>query len=198
MIENNPSNVASAFEMLLEEVEAEIDFVNNVGARAFEARDYDRAKEALERAGTITSFRDRVAALRQEWAVLAAAAESQEDEETKAERRDLGRLRRGLRTPEAMYQRPILQALSEMRGSGKVADVIDRVGKLMKPILKEVDYDPLASSPDMPRWRNTAQWARNAMVKEGLLKADSPRGVWEMTEAGRRALAQGNVTGAVA
>ena len=60
MIENNPSNVASAFEMLVEEVEAEIDFVNNVGARAFEARDYDRAKEALERAGTITSFRDRV------------------------------------------------------------------------------------------------------------------------------------------
>lgn len=198
MIENNPSNVASAFEMLLEEVEAEIDFINNVGARAFEARDYDKAKEALERAGTITSFRDRAAALRQEWAVLAAAAESQEDEETKAKRRDLGRLRRGQRTPEAMYQQPILRALSEMSGSGKVAEVIDRVGKLMKPVLKEVDYDPLASSPDMPRWRNAAQWARNAMVKDGLLKADSPRGVWELTEAGHRALAKGDVTGAVA
>ena len=36
MIENNPSNVSSAFEMLLEEVEAEIDFVNNVGSKAFE------------------------------------------------------------------------------------------------------------------------------------------------------------------
>jgi hypothetical protein len=33
MIENNPSNVSSAFEMLLEEVEAEIDFVNGVGPR---------------------------------------------------------------------------------------------------------------------------------------------------------------------
>ena len=32
MIENNPSNVASAFEMLLEEVEAQIDFVNGVVA----------------------------------------------------------------------------------------------------------------------------------------------------------------------
>ena len=31
MIENNPSNVSSAFEMLLEGVEAEIGFVNGVG-----------------------------------------------------------------------------------------------------------------------------------------------------------------------
>ena len=100
MIENNPTNVASAFEMLLEEVETEIDFVNGVGAKAFEGRDYDRAKEALEQAGTLAAFRDRVASLRKEWDELAAAAESQEDEETKAERRNLGRLRRGLRTPE--------------------------------------------------------------------------------------------------
>lgn len=198
MIENNPSNVASAFEMLLEEVEAEIDFVNNVGARAFEARDYDRAKEALERAGAITSFRDRVAALRQEWAVLAAAAESQEDEETKDKRRDLGRLRRGLRTPEAAYREPILRVLAQLGGAGRIGDVLDRVGAIMKPVLKEVDHDPLASSPDMPRWRNAAQWARSAMVKEGLLKADSPRGVWELTEAGRQALAVAERQGTVA
>ena len=31
MIENNPSNVSSAFEILLEEVEAEIDFVTRIG-----------------------------------------------------------------------------------------------------------------------------------------------------------------------
>ncbi|MEM7820360.1 MAG: winged helix-turn-helix domain-containing protein, partial [Candidatus Aenigmatarchaeota archaeon] len=34
-----------------------------------------------------------------------------------------------------------------------------------------------------------AQWARNAMVKEGLLASDSPRGVWEITAVGRRWLA---------
>ena len=38
----NPQDVASAFEILLEEVEAEIDFVNTVGSKAFEARNYDR------------------------------------------------------------------------------------------------------------------------------------------------------------
>ena len=190
MIENNPTNVASAFEMLLEEVETEIDFVNGVGAKAFEGRDYDRAKEALEQAGTLAAFRDRVASLRKEWDELAAAAESQEDEETKAERRNLGRLRRGLRTPEASYREPILKVLVAMGGSGRVADVLDQVGETMKSVLKEVDYDPLASGPDLPRWRNAVQWARNTMVKEGLLKADSPRGLWEISEKGRRSIAE--------
>lgn len=188
MIENNPSNVSSAFEMLLEEVEAEIDFVNGVGSKAFEKRDYDRAREALERAATLTTFRDKVAALRKEWEELAAVAESQEDEETKADRRNLGRLRRGQRTAEASYYRPILDVLVEMGGSGETGEVLDRVGQKMKGILKDVDFDPLASSPDNPRWRNAAQWARNAMVREGLLKAGSPRGVWELSERGRQAL----------
>lgn len=50
MIDNDPTNVVAAFEMLLEEIEAEIDFVSRVGARAFAARDYDKAREMLERA----------------------------------------------------------------------------------------------------------------------------------------------------
>lgn len=189
MIENNPTNVSSAFEMLLEEVEAEIDFVNNVGSKAFEARDYDKAKEALERAGVLTSFRDRVAAMRKEWDGMAAVAEREEDEETRAARRNLGKLRKGVRTPEAAFYHPILSVLERMGGSGKVADVLEKVKQIMKPVLKDVDYQPLASGPDNPRWRNTAQWARNSMIKEGLLKADSPRGVWEITDAGRRAIA---------
>jgi hypothetical protein len=37
MIENNPTNVSAAFEILLEEVETEIDFSDRTGAKAFEA-----------------------------------------------------------------------------------------------------------------------------------------------------------------
>lgn len=188
MIENNPSNVSSAFEMLLEEVEAEIDFVNGVGSKAFAGRDYDKAKEALERSGTLTAFRDRVAALRREWDEMAAAAERDEDEETRVRRRNLGKLRKGVRTPESAYYRPILQALDQMGGSGKVSEVLDQVGKIMKPALKKVDYDPLSSDPNHPRWRNTAQWARNNLIHDGLLKADSPRGVWEIGDKGREML----------
>lgn len=190
MIENQPQDVSLAFEILLEEVEAEIDFINGVGAKAFEVRDYDRAKEALERAGVLTVFRDKIAALRREWDLLAAAAEREEDEETRAERRNPGRLRKGVRTPESRYYEPILNMLVDMGGSGKVADVLEKVERVMRPVLKPIDYEPLASDPDNPRWRNAAQWARNSMVKEGLLKPNSPRGVWEISDSGRRWVAQ--------
>jgi hypothetical protein len=127
-----------------------------------------------------------VSGLRKEWTKINAAAEEKEDEETRIQCNNMGKLRKGLRTPESSYVLPILQALDQMGGSGKVSDVIDKVGEIMRPILKNIDYDPLASNPDNPRWRNTAQWARNSMVnEEGYLKKDSPRGIWEISEKGR-------------
>jgi DNA-sulfur modification-associated/Mrr N-terminal domain len=102
----------------------------------------------------------------------------------------VGRLPRGARTPVGDYYQPILQALNESGGAAKVNDVLERVEQLMKGMLREVDYEPLASD-SMLRWRKTAQWARDAMVKEGLLKSNSPRGIWEITEAGRMLLTKG-------
>jgi hypothetical protein len=190
MIKNNPTNVEAAFEILLEEIEAEIDFVNGVGSKGFEARDYDRAKEALEQAATLTAFREKVTELIREWKGL--EARQAQYETPKVTRRDLGRLRRGLRTREESFFRPILSTLLEAGGRAKMADMLPSVEKRMKGILKKVDYEPLASDQDMPRWRNTAQWARNTMVKDGLLKADSPRGIWEISDAGRKWLAKEN------
>jgi len=184
MIENNPGNVSSAFEMLLEEVEAEIDFVSGVGARAFSARDTTRAREAADRADALAAFRDKVDALRQEWAGL-AAAEQQEDDQTRTERQNLGKLRKGLRTPQEAYVPPILRTLEAMGGSGRAADVLERVGRIMKPVLREVDLQPLNSNPENPRWRNAAQWARNTLRQQGVIKGDSPHGLWELTDKGR-------------
>lgn len=117
---------------------------------------------------------------------MTIAAERNEDEQTRAERRNLSRLHKGVQTSKSAYYVPILKVLEEMGGSGSVAEVLERVHQLMKPVLKDVDYQPLTSNPDIPRWRNTAQWARKNMVIEGLLKNDSPYGVWEITDAGRR------------
>ena len=186
MAENNPSNVLSAFEILLEEIEAEIDYFTGVGSQALQGRDYNKAKELIDHAQAITNFRNQVSGLRKEWTKINAAAEEKEDEETRIQRNNLGKLRKGLRTPESSYVLPILQALDQMGGSGKVSEVLDKVGEIMRPILKNIDYDPLASNPDNPRWRNTAQWARNSMVnEEGFLKKDSPRGIWEISEKGK-------------
>ncbi len=191
MTENNSTSVAAAFEMLLEEIEAEIDFVNRAGTRAFEESAYDKAKEAIERAKQLTDFRAKADALRREWENLFAPEEDEEDMEAQAARRNLGRLRRGQRTREEAYYRPILEALQALGGSAQVNEVLDHVLEIMRSTLRDVDFEPLTSDPDTPRWKNTAQWARNAMVKEGLLRNDSPRGVWAISAVGVRFLHNG-------
>lgn len=193
MNESNPGNVLSGFEILLEELEAEIEICTRSGARAVENRDFGKAEAAIARAKMVTEFRDKVAALRKQWDVIGGADDDQ-DEEAKVERQNLGRLRRGLRTSEAAFYLPILQALDELGGSAKMQSVLNKVHKAMKHILRDVDYEPLSSNPDMPRWRNTARWARNAMRQEGLIKDDSPHGTWEISDAGRERLAQGKLS----
>ena len=96
-----------------------------------------------------------------------------------------GRIRKGLRTPEPAFFCPILQALSDLGGSAKRSDVFNLLEHSMRDVLKPIDYHILSSEAEQMRWQNSAQWARNLMVKEGLLRADSPVGLWETTEKGR-------------
>ncbi len=101
-----------------------------------------------------------------------------------------GRIRKGLRTPEPAFFRPILQALCDLGGSAKRSDVFNVLEHSMRDVLKPIDYQILSSEAEQMRWQNSAQWARNLMVKEGLLQPDSPVGIWEITEKGRAFLLQ--------
>ena len=193
MVKNNPGNVSAAFEMVLEEIEIEINSLDSAAAKASEEHDRKSAREALDAAEQITSFRDKVVSLRKEWQTLTSSFKGKShNETTRAESNNMRRLQRGLRTPETTFYQPIIHVLVELGGSAKLNEVLAKLEPRMKGILTSVDYEPVSSDPDLPRWRNTAQWARNTMVKEGLLKQDSPRGIWEITEAGRRYLARGN------
>ena len=187
MISSGQSGVLAAFEMLIEEVEGEVEFVNEQGALAFAKSDYGKAQEALKRAAEVTGFVKKVAELRRDWGKLAARAE---DATTQARRREFKRLRKGARTPEDAFRLPILTALDELEGSAALNQVLGRVGELMSGTLRDVYYGPLPSDPDTPRWRKSADWARNTMAREGLLKDDSPRGTWEFSHSGRTVLAR--------
>ncbi len=101
-----------------------------------------------------------------------------------------GRIRKGLRTPEPAFFRPILQALSDLGGSAKRSDIFTLLEQSMRDVLKPIDYQILSSEAEQMRWQNSAQWARNLMVKDGLLQTDSPVGIWEITEKGRAFLAK--------
>ena len=182
MAKQDNTGVDAAFEILLEEIESVIEEVNQSGGRAFSDGKLDIAQQILTQAQALTDYRSSVASLRENWGALYAV----QDEEVREiiSKRDLGRLKKGLRTKEAFYYTPILQVLSNMGGRGEIGEVLDQVHTIVKDSLKPVDKEPLASDPKVPRWRNAACWARCSMVREGLLKADSPRGVWEIAKAG--------------
>jgi restriction system protein len=67
--------------------------------------------------------------------------------------------------------------MMEFGGSTPAARILDRIGEKMKDVLNGYDRQPLPSQPKIARWNNNAQWCRNTLVQEGLLKADSPRGI---------------------
>ncbi|MCL6507024.1 MAG: winged helix-turn-helix domain-containing protein [Bryobacteraceae bacterium] len=179
----NHNEVYAAFEILLEEIEAAANGLNEAGAEAFRAGDYEKAKAAIEEATRLAEFREKVKVLQKEWAGLLPSrprVRKPKGRKTKA------RLPRGLRTPEDAFRRPILEALVELGGSAWIGDVLDRVEEKMKGVLNKYDYQPLPSDPRSKRWRNTAQWCRNTLVREGLVKGDSSYGVWEISDQGRK------------
>lgn len=179
------NEVNTAFEILLEEIEMVTNALNEQGAAAFKAGDYDAARRAIEEATRLTEFREKVKALQKEWAAMGTKAPLQKKTVKRTAKQ---RLPRGLRTPEETFRRPILEALVELGGKASIREVLDRVERKMAGKLTKYDLEPLPSDSKTVRWRNTAQWCRNSLVREGLMKADSPYGLWEISESGRKAL----------
>ena len=82
-----------------------------------------------------------------------------------------------------------------MGGKGKTKAVLDRVGEKMKAIFKPLDYAPHSSSQKQIRWRNSAQWARNTMANEDGRMKKTPRGLWEISDKGRKWLREEQARG---
>jgi restriction system protein len=81
------------------------------------------------------------------------------------------------------FRRPILEALVELGGRAPASEVLARVYQKIKDRLPEVDRRLTDSGA--PRWHKKANWCRYHLVRQGLLKADSPRGIWEISDLGR-------------
>jgi alkyl hydroperoxide reductase subunit AhpF len=189
MIENE---VNVAFDILLEEIELVVDQLNEAVKTAVDAHDYEKAQQTIEEIKKLQDFHGKIQALQKEWRNLAAGRYVTRQGKTQRVTRE--RLPRGLRTPEHAFRRPILEALVEMGGRAPVDKVLELVEIKMKGVLNDYDYQPLPSTPRHVRWKNAAQWERVTMVKDGLLKKDSPYGIWEITEAGRKWLEENENT----
>jgi hypothetical protein len=87
-------------------------------------------------------------------------------------------------TSQPEYALPILESLIFLGGSAKMSAVLEKVHEKMKDRLKTKDYEKLSTGAI--RWKNFAQWQRNTLKSSGYLKKDSPFGIWEITDEGRR------------
>lgn len=194
-------DIRTALDMLGEAVDARIVQMQRHGARQLEAGRYDDAQDTIARAKALEAALRDLRTVGQR--LLDAAAPSPQEATsppepqvptppTLRERPDASAtepLPRGRKTPRRAYRVPILRALVEAGGAARTARVLDRVYELMQHRLNDYDLQMKPSGRE-PRWRNTAQFERLRMVREGLLADDSPTGIWEITEAGRRYLAE--------
>lgn len=93
------------------------------------------------------------------------------------------RAKAGTILPEHEYDRPILGALvNAPHGRLPKTEVLAAVGQTLHERLLPADHEMMGNEP---RWAKRAQFRRLKLVQQGLMSADSPRGMWEVAEAGR-------------
>jgi len=165
--------IRTAQEMLLEALGAYAQELQRTGGEAFGAGELDAAEELLERAKVVRGLLEEYEALGQRLYEALGEEESPRPEPGT-----------GPTTHFGQYQGPVLQALVDLGGRAETSDALDRVHELMAAVLTPADHERVLSG--RVRWKSTAAWVRFRLVKEGLLADDSPYGVWEITEEGRR------------
>jgi hypothetical protein len=106
----------------------------------------------------------------------------------KRDRAKAPRAPRGSLLRDEAYELPILQVLEAAGGRAAKNEAIDALEPILGDQLTELDRSEIASGEI--RWRNRAQFVRLRLVQRGLMEKDSPRGVWELSRAGRTHLAE--------
>jgi restriction system protein len=178
--------VKTAIELLLEEVGRTYNALNRELQKAVELEEFDRVQRITRICQEVKAFKEKVENLKSEWDdIFSGVAYMPTKNGSCRKKENKSRLKRGLRTPEEKFILPILEALVELGGEAHASDVLKLVYAKMKNILNTYDYEDLSSN-NQKRWENTTQWVKYKMVEEGLLDRNVPRGVWRITEKGRK------------
>jgi hypothetical protein len=90
-------------------------------------------------------------------------------------------------TPHKDFTLPILESLEELGGKASRDAVLRKLEGKLNQSFKPGDFETIKNSAE-PRWRNRASFQRKNMTIEGLLRSNSPYGIWEMTPEGRQHL----------
>lgn len=82
------------------------------------------------------------------------------------------------------FRQLIIDALKKFNGKAKVKEVLDEIEQSLSGKFLPGDLETRQDGKTLV-WRNNAQWERMNMVRAGILKNDSPNGIWELSEGYR-------------
>jgi hypothetical protein len=85
------------------------------------------------------------------------------------------------KTTNTVLREHILRALKKLGGQARMSDVIEEMGRQLEGKLLPGDF-ALRQDGKSIAWKNNAQWERLKMRQEGILRDDSPSGIWELVK----------------
>ncbi len=144
--------------------------VNQDAAKRMGRGDYAGAQNLASIGTEVQNFRREVEALRGKWNAIGGTSEQTGGNNTT--------------TPLWAYYQPILQALANLGGEARRADIEPQVEQLMKPRFQAGDCEPVSHGRN--RWQSMIRKAHRHLVKEGWIE-DRMGKVWKITPAGRQA-----------
>ena len=91
------------------------------------------------------------------------------------------KLSKSPKTNSKILRQLIIEALHHFGGSAHKNDILKYMEEKLHGNLLSGDLE-WREATDNFAWQNNACWERNAMKNDGILKANSPRGIWELRE----------------
>lgn len=84
--------------------------------------------------------------------------------------------------PQKAFRQPLLEILDELGGSAHVRQVRPAMKERVAPLLLPGDRELVSTGDE--QWWNATCWERSALLREGYLRPDSPRGIWALSDKG--------------
>ncbi len=91
--------------------------------------------------------------------------------------------------PQAEYRVPLLECLYELGGQAETAIIRAAMERKLGGQLGDRDRERLPGRGE-ERWWWYTMWTRLRLKHEGIFRADSMRGVWELSDVGKEYIQQ--------
>lgn len=175
-----PNSIITSFDTLIASLEVQRDDISTQIATHAAKGQFDDVIALGKQGHAVDEMRNQLVQLRQSWQAtfgVVTPAKSFTPPE------------RGIRTHQSTYYRPLLEALIELGGKAEPKEVLPRVYAKVKHLLTDYYHEQLPSDPRKIRWRTATRFASHELRVQGLL-TNSPHGIWEISAAGRRFVAE--------